>query len=475
MAIFTIILAAFLAFGVNGASVSDKIDPAQGTELVYAFMVHRHGDRTPDSFNTLATFNLDNDEVHALIDQWGYGQLTNVGKNTAFKTGEFIRRRYDSLIAPRYNDSEIYIHSSDVTRTKMSALAAMAAVFRPVGKSWSEDVNWVPVPYTTVPGKEDLTLSAVSSCVRVVAQQLIGKLFSSSGPTAEFEKKYQDPLTKLARVLGQDNTLSPFQVFMAWADLSALVSMNYDIGDELSELYPELFDAFDASWAYMFGDEEVLTAAAGVLLNEFFVNADKIIAGQATQSVRVYSAHDLNVWTLQAASMVTPQGRPLYGSLYSLELRRIEATGEYVVLPVYLSDPKVGQESYLRVNGCSDFLCNYEQFRNITSAHRIDEQALKQKCSAGYVTLCLKNKQSKREYAVSLIYWLDSLTNVILATRRHLVPYSARYETLCPTQQNKRNKRECAVWPARLTNVIQATRRQMVPYSARYETLCPTR
>ncbi|KAJ2941076.1 hypothetical protein O0L34_g10307 [Tuta absoluta] len=122
--------------------------------------------------------------------------------------------------------------------------------------------------------------------------------------------------------------------------------------------------------------------STGALLNEFFLKADQIIKGEATQSVRVYSAHDLNVWTLQAATRVTPQGRPLYGSLYSLELRRSKATGEYFVLPVYLSDPKEGTESYLRVNGCGNVLCNYEQFRNITAIHQIDEQTLKEKCSS---------------------------------------------------------------------------------------------
>ncbi|KAI5646289.1 histidine phosphatase superfamily (branch 2) domain-containing protein [Phthorimaea operculella] len=364
-----LLLTAVASLGVSGAPASDA---EQGTELVFAFMVHRHGDRTPDVTNVLASLNLDTDEVHEQINQWGYGQLTDKGKRSAYRLGEFIRRRYDELIAPKYNDSEIYIRAGDITRTKMTALTALSAIFPPVGENWSEDINWTPVPYTTLPAQSDYLLEASASCLRLAI-----KIFASEQPPVL--PGFEDLLTKLAGVLGNTNVLTPRQVFMAWADLAALVSMGVDLGEDFTELYPQLLPAFDASWAYVFGDDEVITMGAGVLLNEFFEYADKVINGEQTQSVRVYSAHDGNVYPFQEATKVTPQGRPLYASLYSLELRRVVATGEYVVLPVYLSDPNEGTETLLQVNGC-DLLCNYDQFKNITSVYRIDESSLKQKC-----------------------------------------------------------------------------------------------
>lgn len=70
--------------------------------------------------------------------------------------GKFIRRRYDLLLSPKYNTSEIYIRSTDSTRAKMSVLLAMAAVYPAVDSNWSsEDINWDPVPYTTVSAKYD--------------------------------------------------------------------------------------------------------------------------------------------------------------------------------------------------------------------------------------------------------------------------------------------------------------------------------
>ncbi|KAI5646198.1 histidine phosphatase superfamily (branch 2) domain-containing protein [Phthorimaea operculella] len=368
-----LLLAAVASLGVSGAAIADRSSPEQGTELVFAFMVHRHGDRTPAERNVLASLGLDNEEVNALIRQWGYGQLTNVGRRTAYNLGEFIRRRYDGLIAPRYNDSEIYIRSTDVTRAKMTVLTALSAAFPPVGENWSEDINWVPVPYTTLPEKNDYILDPSSSCPR-----LNQKLFASEDEVPVLPG-FEEVLYKLAGVLGNTDIMEPDAVFAAWSDLESLVSMGYDLGEELTELYYQLFPAFDASWAYVFHSDDAITMGAGVLLNEFFEYADKIIKGEQTQKVRWYSAHDTNVYPFQEATKVIPQGKPMYGALYSLELRKIVATGEYVVLPVYLSDPNEGKETLLQVSGC-DVLCDYERFKNITSVHRIDENQAKEMC-----------------------------------------------------------------------------------------------
>lgn len=78
-----------------------------------------------------------------------------VGIRRAYKLGQYIRERYASLLSPQYNRSDIYIRSTDSSRTKMSVLTAMAAVYPAYEGSWSEEINWVPVPYTTVPARYD--------------------------------------------------------------------------------------------------------------------------------------------------------------------------------------------------------------------------------------------------------------------------------------------------------------------------------
>lgn len=77
----------------------------------------------------------------------------------------------------------------------------------------------------------------------------------------------------------------------------------------------------------------VWVSSPGVLLNEFLKAAAAVVGGESARRVHVYSAHDYNVYSLMAVSRISPrQGVPKYGSVFSLELRKVTATGKYVVL-----------------------------------------------------------------------------------------------------------------------------------------------
>ncbi|CAG4976615.1 unnamed protein product [Parnassius apollo] len=159
----SILLAVVTFICIKSGAADETI--TEGTELVLTFLVHRHGDRTP----VKSTMGLsDNPEaLEELIRPYGYGQLTNVGKRRSFEMGKFIRHRYGDLISSQYNSSELYLRSTDSTRAKMTALVAMAAVYPAKGQEWMEDINWVPVPYTTLPAKYDYNL-AVLNCPTLI-------------------------------------------------------------------------------------------------------------------------------------------------------------------------------------------------------------------------------------------------------------------------------------------------------------------
>ena len=77
----------------------------------------------------------------------------------------------------------------------------------------------------------------------------------------------------------------------------------------------------------------MLSLPPGVLLNKFFEVADQVIAGEDVPRVQIYSAHDINVYTFEGVTQISPrQGVPKYASAYALELRRVVATGEYIVV-----------------------------------------------------------------------------------------------------------------------------------------------
>lgn len=70
--------------------------------------------------------------------------------------GQWLRKRYSSLLSKTYNKDEIYIRSTDVDRTLMSALSNLAGLYEPVAKDvWNPDIHWQPIPVHTSPEKLD--------------------------------------------------------------------------------------------------------------------------------------------------------------------------------------------------------------------------------------------------------------------------------------------------------------------------------
>ncbi|XP_013199306.1 prostatic acid phosphatase [Amyelois transitella] len=346
-------------------------DVTDGTELVLSFLVHRHGDRTPVG-STLA-FSTDPVALEQLSAPYGYGQLTLAGKKRAFELGKFIRSRYDELLSDNYNRSEVFIRSTDVTRAKMTILSALAAIYPPTGENWNPDLAWEPVPYTTVPMKYDFNTATVNCPTYSTASTSLYLI-----PDPEYTAKYSDILAALSNQLGFDISNLPAFVYILYDVYVSQRSLGLPLTPELEAIFDDIEEAAGDSMDLSFGNEAYIPYQAGVLLDEFYTYANVAISGVNTPRLRIYSAHDFNVFSFEAVTKVNKQGAPRYASAYSLELRRVTATGKYVVLPVYLPSP--GEDVvYLQVEGC-DVLCDYDQFVALTEVNAIDIGTWREEC-----------------------------------------------------------------------------------------------
>lgn len=55
-----------------------------------------------------------------------------------------------------YIPNEITVRTTDFTRTKMTALVVLAAMYPPtLEQNWNEDLNWQPIPYDTSKKRDD--------------------------------------------------------------------------------------------------------------------------------------------------------------------------------------------------------------------------------------------------------------------------------------------------------------------------------
>jgi lysosomal acid phosphatase len=88
-----------------------------------------------------------------------------LGKQQHYELGQWLHKRYAGLVNETYSRNEIYIRSTDVDRTLMSALSNLDGFYPPVGgQVWKKDANWQPIPVHTVPEKSDAILAAKKSC-----------------------------------------------------------------------------------------------------------------------------------------------------------------------------------------------------------------------------------------------------------------------------------------------------------------------
>ncbi|XP_059519943.1 prostatic acid phosphatase isoform X8 [Myotis daubentonii] len=168
-------------------------------ELKFVTLVFRHGDRSP-----IETFP--NDPIKEASWPQGFGQLTQLGMEQHYELGEYIRKRYGKFLNESYKHQQVYVRSTDIDRTLMSAMTNLAALFPPEGISlWNPNLPWQPIPVHTVPLVEDrLLFLPFKNCPRF--QELESETLKSE----EFQKRLQpfkdfmETLPKLSGYHGKD-------------------------------------------------------------------------------------------------------------------------------------------------------------------------------------------------------------------------------------------------------------------------------
>ena len=124
--------------------------------------VFRHGDRTP--VNTFVG-DLYNET------QWqkygGYGQLTQTGMSQHYEYGKYLRDRYAKFLDPLYDRNKVFVRSTNIDRTLMSANAMLAGLFPPTDyQKFNEKLNWQPIPIHTNDYNTDPIFFPTENCPR---------------------------------------------------------------------------------------------------------------------------------------------------------------------------------------------------------------------------------------------------------------------------------------------------------------------
>uniref|UniRef100_A0A1L8DYR1 acid phosphatase n=2 Tax=Nyssomyia neivai TaxID=330878 RepID=A0A1L8DYR1_9DIPT len=313
------LIMSFLGLMIVGATVATDHVEKMG-KLVFAHVMYRHGDRTPidpypnDPFRTPTEWNG--------VD---WGQLTNDGKRQHYELGKWLRNRYGDLVNETYNRNEIYIRSTDVERTLMSALSNLAGFYPPSGNDvWNVNLKWQPIPVHTMPERMDLLLASKKACP---AYEYALKKRRRSEEYKELNKRFEGLYEYLSENTGRKiNSLEGVQMLYSCLLIETL--HNKTLPAWTKSIYPGDMEWISAkSFSTPCSTPKLARLKSGPILREILERFRNKTEGtlKPDRSLWIYSAHDTTVGNLlNILGLFDPPHNPPFAACVMLEMRLID-------------------------------------------------------------------------------------------------------------------------------------------------------
>uniref|UniRef100_A0A1I8P6L9 acid phosphatase n=1 Tax=Stomoxys calcitrans TaxID=35570 RepID=A0A1I8P6L9_STOCA len=310
-------------------------------KLVFAHVLFRHGDRTPIDPYPTDPWNNPSD--------WptGWGQLTNTGKQQHYHLGKWLRQRYSSLLSKTYNKDEIFVRSTDVDRTLMSALSNLAGLYEPQAKDiWNPDIDWQPIPVHTVPEKYDSVLAAKAPCP---AYEYAYSALMDSPEIQKINDHYAYLFNYLTKNTGRAcDSLAILQNLNNTFFIEELY--NKTLPEWTKKVYPSEDMTYAAAFTFTLATytRQLARFKMGPLIKEILQRfADKSKGKlMPDRSLWIYSAHDTTVASVLNTLKLFDMHSPPYASCIMFELRLQDKNEPYVSI-FYKNTTKEPEPMYI--------------------------------------------------------------------------------------------------------------------------------
>ncbi|XP_016386224.1 lysosomal acid phosphatase-like [Sinocyclocheilus rhinocerous] len=329
--------------------------------LKFVTVLYRHGDRSP-----IKAYPTDPYKE----SDWpqGFGQLSQEGMKQHFELGQFLTKRYTGFLSEDYDRHEIFIRSTDVDRTLMSAEANLAGMFPPNGSEvFNPDLKWQPIPVHTVPADEEKLLSfPLDDCPRYT------QLMNETEKTDIFLNMTETNKAFIEMVKNKTG-LEKTNIETIWSVYDTLfceAKHGMRPPDWVTSSVMETLKVLkNFGFQIMFGvykRKEKCRLQGGLLLDQIIKNLSNAAALDSKQKVKmmVYSAHDTTIVALQEALNVFNGLQPPYASCHLFELHQ-EENGTFSVEMFYRNDTNVSEPYSVSLPGCSQ-RCPLQDFVNLT-------------------------------------------------------------------------------------------------------------
>ncbi|XP_049781921.1 prostatic acid phosphatase-like [Schistocerca cancellata] len=336
---------------VNTAHAVDSGTP------VLVHLLFRHGDRTPiDPYPTDPFRNR---------SYWpeGYGQLTNVGKEQEYELGQWFRKRYGNWLPNIYDPDDIYVRSTDVDRTLMSAETVLAALYPPEGRQrWRQNLGWQPIPVHTTPEREDELLAGKKTCLRY--QDEWQKVMNSEH-MKKYNEKYKELYSYLTNHSGRE-VKNVDDVLYLYDTLHVETLKNLSIPEWTKAVFPTKM-APPAKFAFKLPTltKEMKRLKGGPFVKEVITHMLLKVNSSLVpdRKIFMYSAHDDTLSAILNTLHIYNDMMPPYSSAVVLELR-VNAQQEYEVA-IFYKNTTDENPFVLTIPGCTA-ACPLANFIDLT-------------------------------------------------------------------------------------------------------------
>ncbi|XP_048463094.1 lysosomal acid phosphatase-like isoform X3 [Rhincodon typus] len=312
-----------------------------------------------------------------------------------YELGQFLRERYKDFLNSSYDRQEIYVRSTDIDRTLMSAQANLAGLYPPHGHQiFRPDLNWQPIPVHTVPLKyEKLLRFPLSNCPRYE------KLLKESLNSKRIEKTVEENQDFLDMVSEKIKLKVIFNnVWKLYDTLFCEKIHNFTLPSWVTpEVIARLKYLNDLGMEVLFGlsgMQEKSRLQGGLLLKQILENVTRSInETNSTPRLKMimYSAHDTTLIALQMALNVYSGITPPYASCYMFELYQ-ENDGSFTLDMYFRNDTSI-EPHLLALPSCSEH-CALQKFiqntKDLISDNRDEECKFASQASSSILTgVCL--------------------------------------------------------------------------------------
>lgn len=332
----------------------DGIGSDEPKTLVLVHAIYRHGQRAP-----LLPYPNDPYKDESLWPN-GFGELTEEGKQQHFLLGQWLGRRYSRLFPEgTYSADDIYIRSTDVSRTIASAKKNIQGFNTIVTPIESLKINTVPV-------EKDNLMQTKITCPKFEVE--FAKIVS--GPVQDYNKDHvglYKNLTELAgwkvtTIVGAAETYDTLLV-----EAKRNLSLPKWTSDYMTDVFPALKNQ---DWSYpslTTTAKRLFSAGGGSLIKAIIERMKLKIDNKLSPDYKLveYSGHDFVLQTsLRTLNVKNDTTIPDFASAILIELLKNEKN-EHFVQMFYKKGTEFDTPEILKIPECS-VVCPFEDFIRFT-------------------------------------------------------------------------------------------------------------